>query len=105
MNSKFSLKYGTVEVVAKLPSGKWLWPAIWMMPTGSKYGGWPKSGEIDIMESAGNVGCRNRNPSYFVSTLHFGSSGSTDMFGRASKSYSGEDLSKDFHTYKLEWSA
>jgi beta-glucanase (GH16 family) len=76
-----------------------------MMPTGSKYGGWPKSGEIDIMESAGNVGCRNRNPSYFVSTLHFGSSSSTDMFGRASKSYNGADLSKAFHTYKLEWSA
>ena len=49
-----SLKYGRVEVVAKLPRGDWLWPAIWMMPEDSAYGVWPRSGEIDIMESRGN---------------------------------------------------
>ena len=49
-----SIKYGKVEVVAKLPVGDWLWPAIWMLPTNDTYGPWPKSGEIDIMESRGN---------------------------------------------------
>jgi beta-glucanase (GH16 family) len=49
-----TLKYGKVEVVAKLPKGDWLWPAIWMMPQDSIYGVWPQSGEIDIMESRGN---------------------------------------------------
>ncbi len=49
-----SIKYGRVEVVAKLPRGDWLWPAIWMMPENSVYGDWPRSGEIDIMESRGN---------------------------------------------------
>ena len=69
----FKIKYGRVEVRAKLPRGDWLWPAIWMMPRNSEYGTWPSSGEIDIMETRGN------NESYpdgginwFVSTMHWG---------------------------------
>lgn len=45
--------YGRFEARAKLPSGKGAWPAIWMLPTNWKYGGWPNSGEIDIMEQVG----------------------------------------------------
>jgi len=45
--------YGRFEVRAKLPSGRGTWPAIWMLPTGATYGGWPSSGEIDIMEHVG----------------------------------------------------
>jgi beta-glucanase (GH16 family) len=45
--------YGRFEARAKLPSGRGTWPAIWMLPTGWSYGGWPKSGEIDIMEHVG----------------------------------------------------
>src|SRR5690349_14056129 len=45
--------YGRFEVRAKLPSGRGTWPAIWMLPTQRSYGGWPKSGEIDIMEHVG----------------------------------------------------
>lgn len=52
----FKFKYGRVEVKAKLPKGDWLWPAIWLLPRHNEYGNWPASGEIDIMESRGNVG-------------------------------------------------
>jgi beta-glucanase (GH16 family) len=45
--------YGRFEVRAKLPSGRGTWPAIWMLPTLQSYGGWPNSGEIDIMEHVG----------------------------------------------------
>ena len=45
--------YGRFEVSAKLPSGRGTWPAIWMLSTGWTYGGWPDSGEIDIMEHVG----------------------------------------------------
>ena len=45
--------YGRFEARAKLPRGRGLWPAIWMLPTDWVYGGWPKSGEIDIMEQVG----------------------------------------------------
>lgn len=45
--------YGKIEARAMLPAGRGLWPAIWMLPTDWKYGGWPASGEIDIMEHVG----------------------------------------------------
>ena len=44
----YSIRFGKVEVVAKLPRGDWLWPAIWMAPLDSVYGSWPLSGEIDV---------------------------------------------------------
>jgi len=50
----FNVKYGRIEVSAKMPKGDWIWPAIWMMPQREPYGGWPASGEIDIVESRGN---------------------------------------------------
>ncbi|MBA4410468.1 MAG: hypothetical protein C0397_13725 [Odoribacter sp.] len=59
--------YGKFEIRAKVPTGKGTWPAIWMMPTDDEYGGWPKSGEIDIMEYVG------MNPSNLYFTAHFGS--------------------------------
>jgi len=68
-----SIKYGRVEVTAKLPKGDWMWPAIWMMPETDTYGEWPRSGEIDIMEARGNspsysIGGRDK----FSSSLHWG---------------------------------
>lgn len=68
-----TIQYGRVEVVAKIPKGDWLWPAIWMMPQDSVYGGWPLSGEIDIMESRGNArGYKRGGREAFSSTLHWG---------------------------------
>lgn len=64
-------QYGKVEISAKVPTGKGTWPALWMMPTYSEYGGWPKSGEIDIMEY---IGVEPQNLFY---TVHFeGTTGS-----------------------------
>jgi beta-glucanase (GH16 family) len=45
--------YGRIEASAKVPTGRGTWPAIWMLPTDWEYGGWPMSGEIDIMEHVG----------------------------------------------------
>jgi hypothetical protein len=68
-----NIKYGRVEVVAKLPAGDWLWPAIWMLPKDNVYGPWPRSGEIDIMESRGNSHKYAQGGNNIVSsTLHFG---------------------------------
>jgi len=58
-------KYGKIEISAKVPTGKGTWPALWMMPTNSEYGSWPKSGEIDIMEY---IGVEPQNLFY---TTHF----------------------------------
>ena len=47
---KFSFLYGKIEVRARKECAQGAWPAIWMMPEEAVYGGWPHSGEIDIME-------------------------------------------------------
>ena len=48
----FAKCYGRVEFRAKVPWGKGLWPALWMLPVDDKYGGWAASGEIDLMRSS-----------------------------------------------------
>lgn len=47
---EFSFLYGKIEIRAKKECAQGAWPALWMMPKKSVYGGWPHSGEIDIME-------------------------------------------------------
>ncbi|KAH9838018.1 concanavalin A-like lectin/glucanase domain-containing protein [Rhodofomes roseus] len=100
----YSLKYGKVDVVAKLPQGDWLWPAIWMLPVNSTYGPWPLSGEIDIMEARGNsmsYGAQGVN--YVRSSLNYGPMAAlyTTLYGWWSKKQS--TYADDFHTYTLEW--
>ena len=95
--NKVDFKYGKVEVRAKLPKGQGSWPAIWMMPTDdSLYGGWPKCGEIDIMELLGN------NPSKVYQTLHYGKS-STDIQSQGTKTLTKGDFSSGYHIFTVEW--
>ncbi|KAF7556471.1 hypothetical protein G7Z17_g1392 [Cylindrodendrum hubeiense] len=101
-----SIRYGRVEVVAKLPKGDWLWPAIWMLPEDSVYGDWPRSGEIDIMESRGNSrhypeGGRN----YYYGTTHWGPTTTTDAYWRTTgaKKIRRGDYSDKFHTFGMQW--
>jgi beta-glucanase (GH16 family) len=86
--------YGRIEVRAKLPKGRGTWPAIWMLPTENAYGGWPNSGEIDIMEHVGF----NENTVHF--TLHAGAFYGANGKG-ASKFIAG--ATDDFHLYRLDW--
>jgi len=106
---KFSFHYGTVEIRAQLPKGDWLWPAIWMMPQASKYGGWPRSGEIDLCESRGNLDLEcsygSQGRQLALSTLHWGPDPGNNRFQMTSwgKFNGDNDFSNDFHKYKLEW--
>jgi beta-glucanase (GH16 family) len=43
-----SMRFGRVEIRAKIPRGDWIWPALWMLPKDKVYGEWPLSGEIDV---------------------------------------------------------
>ncbi|WP_051189792.1 glycoside hydrolase family 16 protein [Daejeonella oryzae] len=88
--------YGRFEVKAKLPSGKGTWPAIWMLPTEWAYGGWPKSGEIDIME---HVGYDQNKVHITVHTEAYNHSIGTQK--SATKIIPG--ASTDFHTYRVDW--
>ncbi|KAH9915008.1 concanavalin A-like lectin/glucanase domain-containing protein [Fomitopsis serialis] len=101
----YQLKYGKVEVVAKLPQGDWLWPAIWMLPNSTDvYGQWPMSGEIDIMEARGNAASyAGQGVNYVRSSLNYGPLAAlyTTLYGWWSEKQS--TFADDFHTYTLEW--
>jgi beta-glucanase (GH16 family) len=91
--------YGRVDVRAKLPTGKGLWPAIWMMPTDSYYGSWPASGEMDIMELLGD------NPSKVYGTIHWAASGQHVSTGGSYTLPAGASFANGFHLFTYEWSA
>lgn len=96
--TKGDWQYGRFEVMAKVPEGKGNWPAIWMLPTENKYGGWPRSGEIDIMET---VGYDRGNVHGTVHTQSF-----NHMLGtQKGDSVQVDDFSEAFHLYAVEWYA
>ena len=102
-----SIKYGRVEVVAKMPKGDWLWPAIWMMPVNDTYGPWPASGEIDIAEGRGNNHTQAQGGNNAISsTLHWGPEPDTDRWWQTSKKRTARHsvYSEGFNTFGLEWS-
>ena len=105
----FSCKFCRVEVEAKLPKGDWIWPAIWMMPKQLQYGRWPASGEIDIMESRGNLDLKVDGTDIGVqcygATLHFGPFWSADGFEKAHKEHClpNGSFNDKFHTFAVDW--
>jgi beta-glucanase (GH16 family) len=94
--NKGDFLYGSFEVKAKLPTGKGTWPAIWMLPTDWAYGGWPKSGEIDIMEHVGydqdrvHVTVHTEAYNHGINTQR----GTNKVINTASTA---------FHIYKVDW--
>lgn len=88
--------YGKIEVRARLPKGIGCWPAIWMLPTDWEYGGWPESGEIDIMEMVGY------NPDTVYSSVH--TQAYNHKIGtQKTKGIYVADPSGKFHIYGMEW--
>ena len=88
--------YGRIEVRAKLPTGRGTWPAIWMLSTDWEYGGWPESGEIDIMENVGY------NPDSVFAAVHTLSYNHTKRTQK-SKGMVLPDCDEEFHVYATEW--
>ncbi|MDF2156975.1 glycoside hydrolase family 16 protein [Algoriphagus sp. CAU 1675] len=91
-----SWQYGYIEVKAKLPEGIGTWPAIWMLPEENRHGGWPKNGEIDIMEHVGY------DPGVVHGTVH------TEAFNHSIGTQKGKqiqvpDFNQEFHVYGIDW--
>jgi beta-glucanase (GH16 family) len=100
------IRYGRIEVIAQMPKGDWLWPAIWLLPADYTYGPWPRSGEIDIVESRGNdVGYKLGGNNVVSSALHWGPTPTTDGWWRTTVKRLAfhTSYSEDFHTFGLEW--
>ncbi|WP_421419585.1 family 16 glycosylhydrolase [Pseudoalteromonas lipolytica] len=102
---KADFKYGRFEMRAKLPSGQGAWPAFWMMPTDEVYGGWPRSGEIDIVEAVNlKVPTDDGLESNIYGTLHYGKEWpNNDQSGKAYTFDQASNPADDFHTYAIEW--
>lgn len=96
---KFATAFGRFEMRAKLPAGKGLWPAFWMLSQDYPYGGKGRSGEIDIMEMLG------QQPQKIVGTTHW----SYTNCGWGCSRYGAEYFfpagsnATSFHTYAVEW--
>lgn len=92
----FSQTYGRFEASIKLPLGKGIWPAFWMLGNDIDTVGWPKCGEIDIFENIGE-------PSTIYSTLHGpGYSGAHGISAKFALP-DGQAVNTGFHLYAVEW--
>ncbi|MGE5395639.1 MAG: family 16 glycosylhydrolase [Candidatus Saccharibacteria bacterium] len=82
--------YGKIEARIKAPVGQGIWPAFWMLGKNINQAGWPKCGEIDILEHINNV-------SYVNGTIHW------DNNGHASYGKTTACDVKKYHVYGIEW--
>merc|ERR1712142_946276 len=104
---KFSFRYGAIEIRAKLPLANWFRPALWLMPEKSVYGGWPASGEVDIMESSGNRDYYCGKDSYGVdwvqTNIHFGPDRGQHWSHGDRKENKTVNYADEFHTWLMDW--
>jgi len=92
-----SWTYGRFEIRAKLPQGRGVWPAIWLLPDKEVYGGWAGSGEIDIMELLG------QEPDKVHGTLHYGAPWPKNIHTGEPFRLKTGTFADDFHVFALEW--
>jgi len=89
--------YGRFEARMKFPVDNGIWPAFWMLPVQNKYGPWPRSGEIDIME---NIGYQ---PALSESCVHWGNGlGKEHVYKHKKIQVLDGNLKDEFHTYAVE---
>ena len=93
-----SFKYGRIDIRAALPKGQGIWPALWMLGSSFQTIGWPKCGEIDIMEMIGGQGRENT----VHGTVHWDNNGSYASY-TDSKTLSSGILGDEFHVYSIVW--
>lgn len=98
-NGKQGFTFGRMEARIKLPAGGGLWPAFWMLSTNEPYGGWPQSGEIDIMEFVGN------QPEQVLGYIHYGDPSPNNQNQGNSFSLHEGNFYDDWHEFAVEWEA
>jgi beta-glucanase (GH16 family) len=92
----FEPKYGRIEARIKLPTGRGIWPAFWMLGNDINTVGWPQCGEIDIMEYQG------QKPKTIHGSLHGPGYSGGNPLGRRFDLASGR-FDSTFHTFAVEW--
>jgi beta-glucanase (GH16 family) len=94
---KFSQAYGRFEARIKMPRGKGIWPAFWMLGDDIASVGWPKCGEIDIVENLGS------EPSIAHGTIHGPGYSGDHGIGSPFTLPHGKRFSDKFHVFAVEW--
>ena len=95
---KVSPRYGRIEARVKVPSGKGLWPAFWMLGQNIDTVMWPKCGEVDIVELGGS------QPARITGSFHApGYNAGNALHGRLTKTFG--SFADDFHVFAFEWAA
>ena len=103
---KMSVKHGKIEARIKLPhTANGLWPAFWMMGADYPAVGWPKCGEIDILEMGNTNGIkRGTQDKYFSSWFHWGESWNGGSYPNWGKDFTNPTgIQDDFHLFTLIW--
>jgi beta-glucanase (GH16 family) len=95
--NKKTFTFGRVDIRAKLPVGKGIWPALWMLGNNISSVGWPACGEIDIMELIGTY------PGRVHSTFHWRAANGNHASMGSQFNLSSGDFSQQFHVYSLIW--
>lgn len=96
-HQKKSFMHGRVDIRAKLPEGKGIWPALWMLGENIDSVGWPACGEIDIMEVLGH------DPGTLYGTMHWGSASATHHSKGNTFILPAGKFSDEFHVFSLVW--
>ncbi len=96
-----SWQYGRIQARIKLPFGKGVWPAFWMLGENIGSVSWPTCGEVDIME---NFGTFNNNASINNGTAHGPGYSGGNGIGKSYTLPFGEKVANDYHVYAIEWS-
>lgn len=94
-SDKFSFQYGRVDIRALMPKGQGIWPALWMLGDNINTVGWPKSGEIDIMELRGN------RMNQVLGTIHWDNNGHNYEGG--DYTLSSGTFADAYHVFSIEW--
>ncbi len=95
--NKKSFKFGRIDIRAKLPVSKGMWPALWMLGDNITSVGWPSCGEIDIMELIGTF------PSRAHATMHWKPVSGTNTSNGGNFNLPSGDFSQAFHVYSIVW--
>lgn len=94
---KFSIEHGKIEARIKIPHAQGMWPAFWMLGADIVSAGWPKCGEIDVMENIG------KEPAIVHGTVHGSGYSGAHSIGAPYSLPGSPPLSEDFHMYSVEW--
>jgi beta-glucanase (GH16 family) len=92
---RVAFTYGLVRARIRLPGGRGVWPAFWLLGQNIDQVGWPLCGEIDLMENFG------RDPALVHGTVH--GPGYSGVAGITASHHAGASLADDFHVYSVSW--